>query len=145
MKQGNKKATNAEIDLRIEKVFEMVSKGVNKKNILRYCAEKFKINTRQTEEYLKRVREQIKALYPENYKTDIMGEHFVQLDHLYELNYQNQDYRECRNLIESKNKMLGIGITKVDLTTKGESLNYRPIFGEIDPMLYEDTQNNGVE
>ena len=39
-------------------------------------------------------------------------------------NYTIEDFRECRNLIESKNKMLGINApTKTDITTNGKDLN----------------------
>jgi len=67
-KEDIEKGTNAEIELRIATVYEMVVKGCSKKYILRYCAENFNIETRQTEHYLKRVHDDIKKNYGEKYK-----------------------------------------------------------------------------
>ena len=35
-------------------------------------------------------------------------------------------------------------VKKVDVTTKGESLNYQPIWGKVDPVL-NDEKNNSSE
>lgn len=107
-KEDIEKGTNAEIELRIATVYEMVVKGCSKKYILRYCAENFNIETRQTEHYLKRVHDDIKENYGEKYKEDLIEKQLAQLDNLYVKNYTIEDFRECRNVIESKSKLLGL-------------------------------------
>jgi hypothetical protein len=102
------KATDAEIELRISTIYEMVVKGASRKYIVRYCAETWNIASRQTDEYLSRVYEEIKETYGEDYKKDILSKQLAQLDDLYVKNYTIEDFRECRNLIESKSKLLGL-------------------------------------
>ena len=103
-----KKSTDAELELRIAIIYEMVVKGASRKYIVRYGSETWKISSRQIDDYLKRVYEDIKETYGEDYKKDILSKQLAQLDDLYVKNYTIEDFRECRNLIESKNKLLGL-------------------------------------
>lgn len=102
------KSTDAELELRIAIIYEMVVKGASRKYIVRYGSETWKISSRQIDDYLKRVYEDIKETYGEDYKKDILSKQLAQLDDLYVKNYTIEDFRECRNLIESKNKLLGL-------------------------------------
>lgn len=104
----SKKSTDAELELRIAIIYEMVVKGASRKYIVRYGSETWKISSRQIDDYLKRVYEDIKETYGEDYKKDILSKQLAQLDDLYVKNYTIEDFRECRNLIESKNKLLGL-------------------------------------
>ena len=110
------KATIAESELRTALVYEMIVKGCNKNYIVRFCAEKYKIRLRQVEVYIAKATDQIKNNYGDKYKEDIIAKHLAQLDDLFVKNYTIEDFRECRNLIESKNKMLGIGQTNIRLS-----------------------------
>ena len=51
-----KKATNVEIDKRIHKVYDLLLQGHSKTQIVRFCAEKFEVSLRQSEEYMSRAR-----------------------------------------------------------------------------------------
>ena len=51
-----KKATNIEIDQRINKIYDLLLLGNSKTQIARYCAENYSVGLRQTEEYLSRAR-----------------------------------------------------------------------------------------
>ena len=51
-----KKATNIEIDQRINKIYDLLLLGNSKTQIARYCAENYSVSLRQTEEYLSRAR-----------------------------------------------------------------------------------------
>lgn len=102
------KATDAEIELRISIIYEMVVKGCSRKYIVRYCAETWNIASRQTDEYLSRVYLEIKETYGQDYKEKLIEKQLAQLDDLYVKNYTIEDFRECRNLIESKSKLLGL-------------------------------------
>ena len=55
-KKPAKKATNIEIDKRVHRVYDLLLRGHNKTQIVRYCAENFKVSLRQTETYLERAR-----------------------------------------------------------------------------------------
>ena len=46
-----KKATNIEIDQRINKIYDLLLLGNSKTQIARYCAENYSVSLRQTEEY----------------------------------------------------------------------------------------------
>lgn len=110
------KATIAESELRTALVYEMIVKGCNKNYIVRFCTEKYKIRLRQIEVYIAKATEQIKINYGEKYKEDIIAKHLAQLDDLFVKNYTIEDFRECRNLIESKNKMLAIGSSNIKIS-----------------------------
>ena len=102
------KSTNAEIELRISTIYEMVVKGASRKYIVRYGSETWKITSRQIDDYLKIVYDEIKYTYGDDYKKNILEKQLAQLDDLYVKNYTIEDYKECRNIIESKSKMLGL-------------------------------------
>jgi hypothetical protein len=102
------KSTNAEIELRIATIYEMVVKGASRKYIVRYASNQWNITSRQTDDYLKKVHEDLKELYGDDYKKDIVSKQLAQLDDLYVKNYTIEDFRECRNIIESKSKLLGL-------------------------------------
>jgi hypothetical protein len=102
------KSTDAEVELRISTVYEMVVKGASRKYIVRYGSETWNVSSRTIDEYLSRVYLEIKETYGEDYKKNILSKQIAQLDDLYVKNYTIEDYRECRNLIESKSKLLGL-------------------------------------
>lgn len=102
------KSTDAEVELRIATVYEMVVKGASRKYIVRYGSETWKISSRQIDDYLKRVYQEIKETFGQDYKESIISKQLAQLDDLYIKNYTIEDFRECRNLIETKSKLLGL-------------------------------------
>jgi hypothetical protein len=118
------KATHAEIQIRINTIFDMVVKGISRKNIVRYCAENFKIESRQVDEYLSRVYDEIKETYSKEDKEKLISKQMAQLDDLYLKSYNNEDYRECRSIIESRSKLLGLNAPdKTDVTSNGKEIS----------------------
>jgi hypothetical protein len=111
-----KKSTNAEIELRIATVYEMYLKGCSRPYIVRYGSEIWGITDRQIDEYLERAKQILKENFGLKYKEELLSKHLAQLDDLFVKNYTIQDFRECRNLIETKNKFLGL-----DAPTKQET------------------------
>lgn len=111
------KATDLESEKRKNIIYEMVVKGATINYIVRYCSENFGIGKRQTEKYLTKVYQEIKETYNDDYKKSLLDKHIAQLEDLYVKNYTIEDFRECRNIIESKNKMLGLNAPdKIDTT-----------------------------
>src|SRR5699024_9313280 len=97
--------------------------------IVRYASKEWNITSRQTDTYLKRVYEEIQKTYGDDYKKRLLDIQVAKLDELYQKNFTIQDFRECRNVIETLNKMIGLDApTKVDHTTKGEKITVQPIF-----------------
>jgi hypothetical protein len=120
------KATDAEIQLRIAILYEMIVKGCSREYIVRYSSEKWNIGDRQVDDYLKLVRNKIQNTYGQEYRETILNNHLAQLENLYAKNYIIEDFRECRSIIESRNKLLGLNeATKIEISEK-------PIFKQID-------------
>jgi hypothetical protein len=125
------KSTDAEIQLRLATIYEMVAKGCTRKYIVRYCSENYKISDRQVDEYLSRVYEEIKNTFDSETKELILSKQLIQLEELYMKSFTIEDFRECRNIIETRAKMLGL-----NAPTKSENINTNidktPIFGDLD-------------
>lgn len=112
------KATDIEIERRIMTVYEMIIKGVSKPFIVRYASEKWGITERQTETYLKRANDITKKTFGKRKRERLILEHQAKLSDLYVKNYKIEDFRECRNLLESERKLLGLDeATKVEQKT----------------------------
>lgn len=121
------KATDAEIQLRLDTIYEMVVKGASRKYIVRYCSENYKISSRQTDEYLSRVYDEIKSTFTTEDKQSIISKHLAQLENLYQKNYTIEDFRECRNILDSISKLIGLNAPeKTDITTNGQSISEPP-------------------
>lgn len=118
------KSTDAEIQLRLDTIYEMVVKGASRKYIVRYASENWKITSRQTDEYLSRVYDEIKNTFTIEKKQEIISKQLAQLDDLYVKSYTIEDFRECRSIIESRSKLLGLNEpTKSDVTTNGKEIS----------------------
>ena len=51
-----KKATDREIDCRVNSVYNLLINGHSKTQVVHYCAENYSVKLRQSEEYLSRAR-----------------------------------------------------------------------------------------
>jgi len=104
---GENKGSNSEIELRIQTTFEMIIKGCTKDFICRYMSQKHNVGERQSERYMAEAHQKIKdANTPEEQKK-LIDIAIAQYNDLYSKNYTIQDFRECRNVIDSRAKMLG--------------------------------------
>lgn len=118
------KSTKAEIELRVALVYKMLIEGFVRKDIVQYGSKKWNISNRQVDDYIAGANLEIKENFGEKYKANILEKEVAKMDNLYRKNYQNEDYRECRTLIESKAKLMGyVAPVKTDITTNGQSLN----------------------
>jgi hypothetical protein len=128
MKKEFAKATNNEVLKRISIVAVMDLRGFSKENIVRYCAENWNIELRQSEEYLKRARE----TFIEEACSKNIDEHLskilMQQKDLYKECYSNKDYAECRRILKDIADLLGLNAPKkLDHTTNGKDINITPI------------------
>lgn len=119
------KSTHAEIELRIATIYEMVVKGCSRKYIIRFGSEKWNVSSRQIDDYLKRVYEEIKETYSIDEKKELVSKQLAQLEDLYVKNYTIEDFRECRNIIESRAKMLGLNeAEKIEVKNTSHQTNW---------------------
>lgn len=112
------KGSNAEIELRIQTVYEMIIKGATRPFILRYAANNWDLKERQTDTYIGIANERIQKVFNERNKQKLINKHLAKISDLYVKNYTIEDFRECRNLLESERKLLGL-----DEPVKNENIN----------------------
>jgi hypothetical protein len=117
------KSDSSEMDKRINIIYLMLLQGFQRKQVIQYCAENFKIGERQTDEYLGKAREIIKSNIDcdtSNKKNEILNQFYD----LYQKNYKLEDYRECRNLLMSISAILGVEAPRrTDITSGGEKIS----------------------
>jgi hypothetical protein len=107
-----KKSTEIEIYNRIHIVAEMILKGYNKENIVRFASENWQIGERQTEEYIKRAHEIFVNEARIDQHSEHLGKSIMQLMDLYKKSYAIQDYAECRRIIKDVADLIGFGAAK---------------------------------
>lgn len=122
------KADIAEHDKRVNEVYLMLLQGFVRKQIIQYASENYKIGERSTDDYIRKARE----LFKSNLETETESKKFQILTQYYDLynkNYKEEDFRECRNILKDISVVLGIEAPKkIDHTTDGQAINQPPIF-----------------
>lgn len=122
----SKKPTSAERELRVMTVLEMLTKGKNRDFIIRFCSDEYKVGERAVDNYIadakKRISKEIKIRAGEEVDMALL-----QFNDLYDKNYQIQDYRECRQVLESKLKYLEGRQKESPKSKKKGTDNVRPI------------------
>jgi hypothetical protein len=149
-KQDNKKikakrADNLHLEVRHKQVALLIMGGYAKRAFLmQKIAETYpewNVNERQIDNYIREARELIKNTYTED---DLALEKDIALsrmDSLYVMNIKIQDYRECRNLIADRMKMLGLyAPEKFDHTSKGDKIENKIdfLFPPVDEIINEE-------
>ena len=102
-----KKGTNIEVEKRIEEIAEILTRGGNRQDIIRYCAEKHDIGERQADNYIGRAWETIKESAEKDRDRNI-NLAIRRYEDLYRRSHKVQDYRECRQVISDMVKLLGL-------------------------------------
>ena len=121
------KHSKVELDLTLELVIEMIVKGQSRTDILRYFTENENIEKRRSvssvDKYIKRAALEIKKRFSAD-KEKVKPTAIARYMDLYKKNYAIQDYRECRQVQDSLNKLVGlnepekISLEVYDLTLK---------------------------
>ena len=116
------KSTNAEIEVRVQKVIDMVLDGFSRADIVRYAAKNWKLQSRQVDDYLKAAKEGIKEIAaPE--KGEQTQTAIARLNRLYQKCHANGDFRTCLAIQESLSKLLGLNeALKTDITVTNFTL-----------------------
>lgn len=101
------KATDAQVEKRIEVVTDILMRGGTRADVLQYCASEWDIRTRQADNYLKRAWEYIRDT-AERDKERHINLAIQRYQDLYKRSFKVQDYRECRQINAEMIKLLGL-------------------------------------
>lgn len=91
----------------IEEVIGLLVKANNSTSICRHLMKKYDIKERQAKNYLAAARKEI----VKRFTPDVQAERMisaVRFQDLYQKNYTRGDYKECRAVQESFNKLFGV-------------------------------------
>ncbi len=106
------KADSSEIEKRVNTVYLMLLQGFQRKSVIQYCAKSiedggFGVGERQADEYLAKAREVIKSNISDD-TSHKRNEILTQYYDLYQKNYKNEDYKECRAVLSEIKAVFGI-------------------------------------
>lgn len=112
-----KKSTNAEIEKRIFEIEQLVIRGYSYSQIIRYASEKWKITSRQTDEYISRVKDVLKKQFEENkdkYKEMLVNQYME----IYKKAIESKNFSAGVQALNGLSKIMGLQIDKVEATVK---------------------------
>lgn len=123
------KSDSSEMEKRVNTIYLMILQGFQRKQVIQYCADNFKIGERQTDSYLIKAREIIKSNI-DNDTSSKKNEILNQFYDLYQKNYSLEDFKECRNILMSISQILGV---QAPIKTENTNINIEtPIINFID-------------
>jgi hypothetical protein len=104
----------------------LILQGFNRKYIIQYFAENYKIGERQVDNYLNKAREEITNEYTvakEYKRNEILAQYYD----LYNKNYQLEDYKNCESILKNISAIFGVEAVKgIDVTSNGKEINQTP-------------------
>lgn len=112
--------TDAEKNIRVNEAAKAMLNGyVNRRILIQYLSDTFKwdVVERTYDTYIKEAKELLSTI-DENELAFEKSLALNRLDALYTMNYKIHDFRECRSIIESRAKILGIN---APIETKNET------------------------
>ena len=89
----------------------MLIQGYQRKSVIQYCAEKYDIEERQADEYIRKARDIMHSdmqISVEIKKSEILTQYYD----LYNKSYKIEDYRECRNVLKEISDIFGVEAAK---------------------------------
>lgn len=125
-------------DERVEIIAQFIIRGATRSQMIRTVKNpdgkfNWEVNERMIDYYISRAKALIRKNTRKSEK-DFTAIALARYDDLYQKNYSAEDYRECRAVQDSVNKLVGLNAPdKIDATTKGESLNkgFYELFKEV--------------
>jgi hypothetical protein len=107
------KATDAEVEARIDRIVELVLEGATRSVIVRHCAENWGVSTRQSEEYLSRAWELIKEAN-DGSRPQKVSRHLKRLDRLANMAARDGQYSAAIKAYELQAKIMGIEMAPME-------------------------------
>ena len=103
---ADEKTYQNELEQRIEVVMTLLSRFMNRQQILQYASKKtdWDVSSRTIDDYISKAKEKLREKEdPEQ----IRGKIYRNFEMLFKKNLENEDFRECRNVLESIAKLTG--------------------------------------
>ena len=147
MKVSKPKSTAIEKRNRLFTIQGWLFDGVSDRLIVRQIMATWNLGERQAERYVKEAyvtNAKIEGITLENKRQMKIAEYQHRKRSL-DSKFKNtpEGIRVLNEIDKMIDKLEGIELPKnIDITTKGESLNYRPIFGELDSVFENDKAND---
>jgi predicted phage-related endonuclease len=144
------RATNIEKEKRLFTIQGWLLEGVPDRLIIKQVLQLWPIELRQAERYVKEAYISWKKVEGVNIemKREMKIAELKQLKRSLSKEHQGTPagLSSILNIEKEIIKLEGIEIAKqIDITTKGESINYRPIFGELDSVFENDKTNHSEQ
>lgn len=124
---AGEKSTDIEIEQRIDTVVSLLCRFMSRRQILQYTSKKtdWNVTPRTIDDYISRAKEIIKEKSDPEQTSGMIRKNF---EMLFGKNLQNEDFRECRAVLESMAKLTGVNEPdKKEIDIKGKKL--AEIFG----------------
>lgn len=115
MKKGDKeqyKVNDAESKRRVSQIYALLMQGYQRKKITEYAFKHWGIKERQADEYTKKAKLLVQDDFDDNieYKrTEILAQYYD----LYNKNYEEENYQECRNVLKQISDVLGVSVADI--------------------------------
>ena len=114
------------VDERILRAYKAILRGMPTSDITEIFIKDYGVTSRQIATYIAQARDLIKQTSESKKDLEyLVSESILRLDGLFYENHKKKNFPECRAIIESKAKLLGLyAATKTELTGKdGQPLN----------------------
>lgn len=137
------KSTNIDLEKRCGVIAELLIKGYARSQIIKITNDPKKgynwdVSTRQIDTYIARAKEMIQE-DAQGDKKDYFNLAVMRYNDLYKKNYDLEEYKECRGVQDSFNKLVGIAESeKTEMTIKSGALTK-----EDRELLIESLNENG--
>jgi hypothetical protein len=113
-----KKITQAESELRLQQVYEMLIDSYSRYMIIQYCTKTWGLEARQVDEYIKKATDKIKEYVNETVE-DFTNKSKAKFEKLYNMAIKNRDFTEARQIIKTESEVLGYAKLNVEIAGKG--------------------------
>lgn len=112
------KSTNAELEMRVNKVYELLINSWNRYDILQYVRKNWDIEDKQADNYIAKAKEIIKENAKQT-QEEWLEDTKNKLQDLYKKAMSQKQTRECRQIIVTANKVLGYEKLSIDANING--------------------------
>jgi len=92
---------------RISKAYALLIMGKKTRDVSIYLAKTYNVCEKTTYLYIKRAKE-LREEDCKEYREEALSDQIAALRNLYDKNYKLQDFKECRSILETIAKLLGL-------------------------------------
>lgn len=134
-------ATIPEVELRVERVINLILNGAQRAEIVQFCADEWNVKDRQADNYISKASEYIKTITKDNQEVWIAKAKY-RLEDLYKTARMKQDLKTCLSIIDTANRVLGY--EKLNIDHNGSiSLLSKPELEKLAKEFIEECKKDG--